>query len=164
MPRIEAAAVVPVPPADAFAVSQMQGPMRWRWDPFVRRQRLLDGATRPAKGVRTWTRSRHGLNMVSEYVAFNPPKQVGMRMVEGPWFFEQFSGGWAFSPDSHDGATTATWRYTFSCKPLWLAGLAHAIGTAVLGRDIRRRIHAFATACTDPDVLAEARRQAALTP
>jgi len=31
--------------------------------------------------------------MVSEYVSFAPPSNVGMKMVEGPWFFEMFAGG-----------------------------------------------------------------------
>ncbi|MFC7760798.1 hypothetical protein ACFQY4_24325 [Catellatospora bangladeshensis] len=50
MPVVEAVAVVPVPPEVAFAVSQTTGEIRYRWDPFVRRQQLLDGATRPGKG------------------------------------------------------------------------------------------------------------------
>jgi hypothetical protein len=119
VPRIEATAPVPVPPAVAFAISQSQGELRYRWDPFVREQRLLDGAERPARGVRTFTRSRHGLTMVSEYLAFNPPRQVGMRMVSGPWFFRSFSGGWGFAPRP-DGTTDATWRYSFKVRPGWL--------------------------------------------
>ena len=34
-------------PDVAFAVSQTQGEIRYRWDPFVRSQRLLDGAEVP---------------------------------------------------------------------------------------------------------------------
>ena len=120
MPRVEATTAVPVPPDVAFAVSQSQGELRYRWYPFVREQRLLDGAERPGKGVRTLTRSRHRLTMVSEYLAFNPPRQVGMRMVSGPWFFRSFSGGWGFAARD-DGGTDATWRYSFSIRPAWLA-------------------------------------------
>ncbi len=95
MPRVEARVEVPVPPAVAFAVSQTSGETRYRWDNFVRHQQLLDGADAAAKGVRTFTRSRHGLEMVSEYVRVEAPRHVGMRMVEGPWFFASFSGGCA---------------------------------------------------------------------
>ena len=49
-------AVVDAPAAVAFAVSQTYGEVRYRWDPFVREQRLLDHATAAGKGVRTWTR------------------------------------------------------------------------------------------------------------
>ena len=59
MPVVEARVVVPVDPQAAFWVSQTTAPIRYRWDPFVRDQRLLDGATRPDKGVRTATVSRH---------------------------------------------------------------------------------------------------------
>jgi hypothetical protein len=98
MPVVEAEIVVPVPPDVAFAVSQLTGDVRRRWDPFIRSQHHIDGAIRPGKGVRTATRSRHGLRMVSEYVSFAPPSNVGMKMVEGPWFFEMFAGGCGDDP------------------------------------------------------------------
>jgi len=84
VPRIEATTTLPVRVEEAFALSQSQGEVRYAWDPFVRTQRLLDGAARPGKGVRTETRSRHHLTMVSEYTSFRPPTQVGMKMVRGP--------------------------------------------------------------------------------
>ena len=89
MPRIEASHDVPVDVATAFAVSQTHGPERLAWDPFVKHQELV-GGDRPAKGVRTHTVSRHRLKMVTEYVSFREPTQVGMKMVEGPWFFANF--------------------------------------------------------------------------
>lgn len=61
MPRIEATVEVPLPVDLAFRLSQSQGELRYRWDPFVHSQRLLDGAELPDRGVRTLTRSRHGL-------------------------------------------------------------------------------------------------------
>lgn len=152
MPRVESTVVVPVPIEVAFAVAQTQGEIRYRWDPFVKRQRLLGGATVPSKGVRTETRSRHGFRMVSEYVSHRPPRQLGMRMVEGPWFFESFGGGWSFS-ESPEG-TIAVWRYTFAIRPSWLAPIADRIGVRLLGRDIERRIAGFARGCSDPVVLA----------
>lgn len=153
MPRVEASVTVAVGSEVAFAVSQTTGDLRLRWDPFISEQHLLDGAARPGKGVRTQTRSRHGFTMISEYTAFRPPHQVGMRMVDGPWFFEKFGGGWTFTEQS-DGGTVAVWRYTFTVKPAWLAPIANRVGVWLLRRDIRRRIDAFATACTTPDIVA----------
>lgn len=152
MPRVEATVVVPLEPERTFALSQTQGEVRYRWDPFVREQRLLDGAERAGKGVRTWTRSRHRLVMVSEYITFHPPRNVGMRMVTGPWFFQSFSGGWNFTP-TDEGGTRATWRYTFTCRPRWLSPLADRVGVWLLGRDIRRRLDGFAAACADPVIV-----------
>lgn len=156
MPRIEATIEVPVDVATAFAVSQTTGEVRYRWDPFVRSQTLMAGAERPGKGVRTLTRSRHGLTMVSEYTSFRPPDQVGMKMVEGPWFFSAMGGGWSFKAVGDD-RTEATWRYTFTIRPRWLAFLGDPIGRRLLGRDIRRRIAGYAKGCEDPVVLEAAR-------
>lgn len=156
MPVVESRVVVPVPPATAFWVSQTTAPVRYRWDPFVDEQRLLDGATAPAKGVQTATTSRHRLRMVSEYVSFNPPRNVGMKMVTGPWFFERFGGGWRFEPGPTAGTTTAVWRYNFSVRPAFLAPVADRIGIWLLGCDINRRIEGYARGCLDPVVLAAA--------
>ncbi len=98
MPVVTAEVVVPVSPEVAFAVSQTTGETRLRWDPFIRHQHLMDGAERPAKGVRTFTRSRHGFSMVSRYVSYVPGRNVGMTMESGPWFFALFGGGWRFTP------------------------------------------------------------------
>lgn len=160
MARVEAVVVVPVSVEVAFAVSQTQGEIRYRWDPFVRSQQLLDGATVPGKGVRTRTRSRHGLTMVSEYTSFRPPTQVGMKMVEGPWFFDKFAGGWSFKAldDSEPGTsrTEATWRYVFSIRPGVAAPVVEPIGLRILQADIERRIAGFARGCEDPVVVAAA--------
>jgi hypothetical protein len=151
VPRVHSTVVVPLDANRAFALSQTYGDLRYRWDPFVKEQRLLDGAQAAAAGVRTWTRSRHRLEMVSQYVAFRPPRHVGMRMLSGPWFFESFSGGWNFLPT--DGGTEVTWRYNFTIRPRWLGPVANPIGVWLLGGDIRKRLAAFAQACEDPDIV-----------
>ncbi|WP_181164349.1 hypothetical protein [Microbacterium foliorum] len=86
MPVVSAEAVVPVDLAIAFAVSQTTGAVRRRWDRFISEQHLMDDADAPAKGVRTFTRQRFGLSMVSRYVSYAPPTNVGMVMERGPWF------------------------------------------------------------------------------
>ena len=88
-------------------------------------------------------------------VSFRAPTQVGMKMVEGPWFFAGFAGGWTFTPAS-EGGTAVTWRYTFTVRPAWLSPVADRIGLLVLGRDIRRRLAGYAKGCEDPTVVASA--------
>lgn len=158
MPRIESTQVLPVSVDEAFALSQSQGDVRYAWDPFVREQRLMHGATHPAKGVQTLTKSRHGLRMISEYTSVRPPTQVGMKMVSGPPFFSAFGGGWTFRPiETADGsATEATWRYTFTIRPKWLAPIADPIGRWLLSRDIDQRLRHFAEGCADPELVARA--------
>lgn len=158
MPQVVARAWVAIEPELAFAVSQTQGAVRMRWDPFIRGQRLVDAA-RPGKGVRTITRTRLGLGMESAYVSYRPPTSVGMTMVRGPWFLETFGGGWRFAPESRDGipGTLATWKYTYAVRPAWLRPVAEPIGQWLLGREIRKRIAGFEAGCADPVVLAAAR-------
>ena len=158
MPRVvESTAVVLVSVEVAFAVSQTTGEIRKRWDPFIRRQYFLGGAILPAKGVQTVTVHRLGFEMVSEYVSYHPPTNVGMKMVRGSWFFERMAGGWRFDPHlaaTGEPGTLATWRYNFACRPKWLAPIAERIGAVILQRDIDRRIAGFARGCSDPVVLA----------
>ncbi|MFG6502427.1 SRPBCC family protein [Microbacterium sp. P05] len=155
MPVVESRCIVDVDVDVAFAVSQTTGEIRKRWDPFIRRQYFVGGATAPAKGVRTFTVQRFGFRMESEYVSYRPPSNVGMKMTRGSWFFERMGGGWRFSAvEGSPSQTLAVWRYNFTCKPRWLAPLAERIGTVVLQRDIDRRIRGFARGCADPVVLA----------
>lgn len=158
MPVVESRVIVPVDPDLAFAVSQTTGEARLRWDPFIRRQRFVGGATAPGTGVRTLTVHRLGFRMISEYVSYRPPSNVGMKMVSGPWFFAKLGAGWRFTADG-PGRSEAVWRYNFSCRPRWLAPLAERIGSIVLQRDIDRRIQGFARGCSDPLVLDAARDQ-----
>lgn len=159
MPTIEARTTVAVEPAVAFAISQTHGDLRLRWDRFIRAERLLGGAPGQGRGVRTWTRHRWGMTMVSECVSFRPPSNTGMRMVQGPWFLERFAGGWQFRP-AEGGGTRVTWRYSFACRPRWLAPIAERIGTVVLRREIRARVRGFAAGCADPVLLAAVRGDA----
>lgn len=151
MPQVSSQVRVPVSPEAAFAVSQTHGELRLRWDPFIRSQRFLDGATAPGVGVRTLTHARVGPRMISRYVSYRPPSNVGMTMVSGPWFFASFGGGWRFQPDG-DGCL-ATWKYTYAVRPAWLRRIAEPIGQWLLGREIEGRIQAFARACADPQIV-----------
>lgn len=152
MPVVRAEAVVPVDPATAFAVSQTTGAVRRRWDRFISEQHFLDGADAAGKGVRTFTRQRFGLAMVSRYVSYAPPTSVGMVMETGPWFFEKLGGGWRFTAVPE--GTLAVWKYNFSCRPAWMAPVAERIGVWMLGYEIRRRLAGFVRGCSDPEVLA----------
>lgn len=160
MPVVESQVTVPIDPELAFWVSQTTGAVRYRWDTFVRHQELLAGATAPATGVRTATTSRHRLRMVSEYVSFAPPRNVGMAMVTGPWFFERFGGGWRFAAGEVPGTSRVTWRYNFRTRPRLLSPIADRIGRWMLQRDIDARIAGYARGCEDPVVVDAARAAA----
>ncbi len=72
-------------------------------------------------------------------------------MESGHWFFALFGGGWRFAPSGDN--TQAVGKYNFSVRPQLLQPIAHPLGRWLLGRDIRRRIEAFAKARQDPVVL-----------
>lgn len=143
---------------DAFAVASSYG-VRLEWDPFVSAQHLVNTDT-PGKGVRTYTRSRHGLTMISEYLTYRPPTHMGMKMVSGPGFFRTFSGSWHFK-DLGEGRLEVIYRYRYECRPRWLQPISHRIGNVVLGRDIEARVAAFVTGCEDPGIVARAQAEQA---
>lgn len=143
MPIVEHSAWAPVSAGEAFDLS-MSHARRFDWDPFVKKQRFLDGADRPGVGVRTWTKDRRGLVMVTRYLTFQRPVRVGMKMEEGPPFFRTFSGAWRF--EERDGGCDVHFRYNFTCRPRLLAPMFERIGSWYLGRDIRHRVDAFVAA------------------
>jgi len=160
MPKVESKVIVPLDLPTAFALSQTSGEIRKLWDPFIKEQYWLDGAVAPAKGVKTFTKSRHGFKMISQYVSIKPPKLVGMKMVEGPWFFKSFGGGWIFK--DVDGSTEAIWRYTFTVKPKFLRIVANPIGVRLLRKDIDKRISFYRDACENKEVISAAKKLAEL--
>jgi hypothetical protein len=155
MPQVRAERLIRLDPETAFAFSQTTGDFRLKWDPFISAQGWLDGARAAGKGVRTRTVSKLGLVMVSEYVSFAPPRHGGMTRGSGPRVFGNIGRGWRFTPA--DGGTRAVWKYTFSCRPAWLRPVAERIGSWLLGREIEKRIEAFARACEDQQLVAEFR-------
>jgi len=155
---VERTQVARATPEEAFAVASSYR-VRLEWDPFVETQHLVNTDT-PGKGVQTYTRSRHGLTMVSEYLTYRPPTHMGMKMVSGPAFFRTFSGSWHFK-DLGDGRIEVIYRYRFDCRPTWLQPISHRIGNWYLGRDIERRVAAFVRGVEDPVIVARAQAEAA---
>lgn len=157
MPVVEHTTEVRGAVEDVFDLSQSYT-LRLDWDPFVRAQRILGGATQADKGVLTETISRHRLRMVTTYLTFRRPTLVGMKMVEGPPLFRTFSGSWRFEALGPD-RTAVAFRYRFDCRPKVLAPVLERIGRWYLGRDIERRLAAFKAACDDGALLAAARAE-----
>jgi hypothetical protein len=134
---------------EAFDLS-MSHARRFDWDPFLKAQRFLDGAQSPGVGVKTWSKDRRGLVMVTQYLTFQRPRRVGMKMIDGPPIFRTFSGAWRFEPltdtAGNERGCTVTFRYNFTCRPKLLAPLMERVGRWYLGRDIRRRVDTFVAA------------------
>jgi hypothetical protein len=154
MPVVEDSITIDAPAAGLFALSQDYA-LRRAWDPFVRDMRFLDGAAEAGRGVRVWVRAWTGLTMEVEFTGFRPPSTstegrqagstegrqagVAMRMLRGPWFLERFAGTWLFRPRP-GGASTVTFRYSFTVRGRWLRPLLNPIVAWVFRRDVRARL------------------------
>src|SRR4051812_4246920 len=97
MPAVEDSLRIRAPQDALFDLSQDYA-LRLKWDPFLRGLRFLQGATEPDVGVRVWVQAWTGLTMTVEYVSYNRPHVVAMRMIRGPLLFRSFAGSWRFEP------------------------------------------------------------------
>lgn len=145
---VEDSIVVRATPEEAFDLAQDYA-LRLKWDPFLADLKFLDGATVAAVGVKTWVRSKRGLEMTSQYVALDRPRVVAITMAagSGPWFFSKFGGSWRFRAAESDGSddgprTVVTMRYTFEVVPWlrWLSWGAERMIERVFLKDVRGRL------------------------
>ena len=152
MPMVESSITIQATPDILFALSQDYY-LRKDWDPFVAGIRFLDGATRPAPGVRVWVKSWQGLEMITEYVTVVPPKRVAVKMLDGPPFFETFGGAWRFEPTA-PGETRVHFRYSFRSRWRMLRPVLDPVIRLIFGRDIRARLRGLKRAVADTDIAA----------
>jgi ribosome-associated toxin RatA of RatAB toxin-antitoxin module len=88
---------------------------RLKWDTFLKKADLIEGATTADKGVKAYCVAKNGLGMVTEYVTYNRPKVTAIKMTEGPFMFKSFLGSWTFKEISND-KTEVIFLYSFSLK------------------------------------------------
>jgi ribosome-associated toxin RatA of RatAB toxin-antitoxin module len=85
---------------------------RLKWDTFLKKAYLIDGATMAHKGVKAYCVAKNGLGMVTEYVTYNRPKVTAIKMTSGPFMFKSFLGSWTFKEFSTD-KTEVIFLYSF---------------------------------------------------
>ena len=88
---------------------------RLRWDTFLKKADLIDGATAPQKGVKAYCVAKNGIGMVTEYVTYNRPKVTAIKMTKGPFMFKTFLGSWTFREVSNE-KTEVVFLYSFSLR------------------------------------------------
>lgn len=88
---------------------------RLKWDTFLKKADLIEGATTADKGVKAYCVAKNGLGMVTEYVTYNRPKVTAIKMTEGPFMFKSFLGSWTFKEISND-KTEVVFLYSFTLK------------------------------------------------
>jgi ribosome-associated toxin RatA of RatAB toxin-antitoxin module len=88
---------------------------RLKWDTFLKKADLIEGALTPDKGVKAYCVAKNGLGMVTEYVTYNRPKVTAIKMTTGPYLFKSFLGSWTFKEINHD-KTEVIFLYSFSLR------------------------------------------------
>ncbi|HEX6123315.1 MAG TPA: SRPBCC family protein [Ktedonobacterales bacterium] len=151
MPTFRYALEMRAEPMALFQLSQDYA-RRLAWDPFLREARLLDGARAPGVGVRVWCVARGGLGMETEYVTYDPPRVVAVRMTRGPRILRRFAGTWRFAAVA-PGVTRVSFQYALAARPAWLRFALDPLLAAVLGREMRRRLVALRRAVETTDIL-----------
>ena len=61
---------------------------RLKWDTFLKRAELTEGATKADKGVQAYCVAKNGLGMVTEYVSFNRPRATAIKMTRGSFYVQ----------------------------------------------------------------------------
>jgi ribosome-associated toxin RatA of RatAB toxin-antitoxin module len=107
-------------PSETFDYTQDYG-NRLKWDTFLKRAELMDGASQADKGVKAYCVAKNGLGMVTEYVSFNRPKATAIKMTKGPYMFSSFLGSWTFK-EIGSSQTEVIFLYSFKLRfPFYLA-------------------------------------------
>ena len=101
-------------PFEAFDYTQDYN-NRLKWDTFLKRAELMDGAPRADNGVKAYCVAKNGLGMVTEYVSFNRPKTTAIKMTRGPYMFKTFLGSWTFK-DVGNLQTEVIFLYSFKLR------------------------------------------------
>lgn len=141
--RIGVTESIAAPAESVFNLSQDYS-TRLSWDPFLREATLLGDARCAGPGVRSWCVSWFGVGIETEYVSYNPPKVVAVKMTKGPWMLRQFAASWRFESVERD-RTNVSFVYSFQVRP-WLRLLTPAIA-AFFKYEMRRRLVGLRKAC-----------------
>lgn len=88
---------------------------RLKWDTFLKKADLIDGATTADKGVKAYCVAKNGIGMVTEYVTYNRPRVTAIKMTKGPYLFKSFLGSWTFKEVSID-KTEVIFLYSFTLR------------------------------------------------
>lgn len=110
---------------------------RLKWDTFLKRAELMDGAKEADKGVKAYCVAKNGLGMVTEYVSFNKPKATAIKMTKGPYMFESFLGSWTFK-DIGNMQTEVIFLYSFKLRFPFI--LVNRFIKSILQQNVRRRL------------------------
>ncbi|MGO2112255.1 MAG: SRPBCC family protein, partial [Pseudoclavibacter sp.] len=114
MPQLEASAIVPLSPADAFTLAHTVGDERAAWDPAIAVSRWLRGATGPAEGAAVFTKAPSGRRRILRYELVEPNRLSSARLIKGQSHLADYGEGVRVEPDDH--GSTITWKVVFKLR------------------------------------------------
>jgi len=115
--------------------------LRSAWDTLTSEAYLIN-ATQAAVGAQARCIGVNGLSMDIEYVSYKPNEVAAVKMVDGPYIFDQFAGGWHFKALS-DEITRVRFSYNITAKPRWLSWVLTPILCLKFKRETEKRIVAL---------------------
>jgi hypothetical protein len=141
--RIAVTEFIAAPAARIFALSQDYS-RRLEWDPFLREAVLLGDPATVGVGTRSWCVTWFGLGMESEYVSYDPPHVVAVKMTDHSRILKRFAASWTFRGLDAD-RTAVTFLYSFQMRG-WFQPLTPLAG-AFFKYEISRRLRLLKKAC-----------------
>ncbi len=154
MPTFERSILVHAGAAPLFDLMQDYD-RRLAWDPFLSEARLVE-ATAAGLGVRAWCVDQRGRGMETEYVSFDRPRRVAVRMTKGPWIFRKFAGAWIYEPLEQD-LTRVIFKYHVEAR-LRFGRLGDMVLAKVFAKEMDDRLKALAQAVeADPTLVSRPR-------
>ena len=106
---------------------------RLKWDRFLKKADLIQGATVANKGVTAYCVAKNGIGMLTEYVTYNRPKVTAVKMTKGPFMFKSFFGSWTFKA-LNDNKTEVIFLYAFSLR------FPFSLATAAIKNNLRLNV------------------------
>ena len=88
---------------------------RLRWDTFLKKADLMDGAAEANREVKAHCVATNGIGMITEYVTFDRPKVTAIKMIKGPYMFATFLGSWTFK-EINKTQTEVIFLYSFQLR------------------------------------------------
>ncbi|HAX48680.1 MAG TPA: SRPBCC family protein [Ignavibacteria bacterium] len=110
---------------------------RLKWDTFLKKAELLDGAIEAGVGVRADCVAKNGFGMITEYVSFNRPDGTAVKMTKGPIMFRSFAGSWKFT-ELDAGLTEVSFIYSYELR--WPFSMFHGMFKNKLRSEVRQRL------------------------
>lgn len=112
--------------------------LRAKWDTLTK-EAFLVNAEVAAKGELVRCTATNGMSMDTVYVAYEPNKVAAVKLIDGPYIFDKFAGGWNFK-EIKPNLTLVKFSYNITTKPRWLSWLLTPIVAYFFRRETKKRI------------------------